>query len=162
MIKDESGNFSIRLMCKLLSVSVSGYYAWKDRAPSARNERDRYLASKIKEIFDDEKSRAGAPRITRRLIKEGESVGKQRVARIMRESGLRAKASRKYKVTTNSNHQLSVAPNLLGQDFSANKANTKWVSDITYSVPGALGEQGCLNEPQIYLKYLATVTGCMH
>ena len=132
MIKDESGNFSIRLMCKLLSVSVSGYYAWKDRAPSARNERDRYLASKIKYIFDDEKSRAGAPRITRRLIKEGESVGKQRVARIMRESGLRAKASRKYKATTNSNHKLPVAPNLLQQDFSAYKANTKWVSDITY------------------------------
>jgi transposase InsO family protein len=119
-------------MCKLLSVSVSGYYAWKDRAPSARNERDRYLASKIKYIFDDEKSRAGAPRITRRLIKEGESVGKQRVARIMRESGLRAKASRKYKATTNSNHKLPVAPNLLQQDFSAYKANTKWVSDITY------------------------------
>ena len=119
-------------MCKSLNVSVSGYYAWLKRKPSARKERDNYLTKKIKSIFEDEKSRAGAPRITQRLNKEGELIGKQRVARLMKENGLRAKASRKYKATTNSNHQLPVAPNLLQQNFTATAANTKWVSDITY------------------------------
>lgn len=132
MIKDESTRFSIKLMCRLLGVSVSGYYAWVDRKPSNRTERNRDLAKKIKAIFDEERSRAGAPRITKRLNNEGERVGKQRVAKIMREQGWRAKASRKFKATTNSNHQLPVAPNLLQQNFCALTPNEKWVSDITY------------------------------
>ena len=119
MIKDGSTRFSIKLMCRLLAVSVSGYYAWAARKPSNRTERNRDLAKKIKAIFDEERSRAGAPRITKRLNNEGERVGKQRVARIMREQGWRAKASRKFKATTNSNHQLPVAPNLLQQNFCA-------------------------------------------
>lgn len=90
------------------------------------------LGAYIKAIFDDEKSRSGAPRITQRLKQAGESVSKHRVARIMRENGWRAKAAKKYKATTNSNHQLPVAPNLLQQNFLAYKADEKWVSDITY------------------------------
>ena len=132
MIKDESKNYSIRLMCRLLNVSVSGYYSWLERKPSKRTSNNMELFDKIKFIFDDEKARVGAPRITKRLNREGNSVGKQRVARIMREHGLRAKASKKFKATTNSNHQLPVAPNLLEQNFNANKPNEKWVSDITY------------------------------
>ena len=108
MIKDGSTRFSIKLMCRLLAVSVSGYYAWATRKPSNRTERNRDLAKKIKAIFDEERSRAGAPRITKRLNNEGERVGKQRVARIMREQGWRAKASRKFKATTNSNHQTRI------------------------------------------------------
>lgn len=132
MIKDETIRFSIKLMCRLLDVSVSGYYAWVDRKPSNRTERNRDLAKKIKAIFDEERSRAGAPRITKRLNNEGERVGKQGVAKIMCEQGWRAKASRKFKATTNSNHQLPVAPNLLQQNFCALTPNEKWVSDITY------------------------------
>lgn len=132
MIKEWSEHFPIRLMCRLLGVSVSGYYAWLTRRPSKRLARDHDLAVKIKHIFDDERSRAGAPRITRRLNQEGEPVGKQRVARIMREQGWRATAAKKFKATTNSNHQLPVAPNLLQQNFNALKPNEKWVSDITY------------------------------
>ena len=132
MIKEESGLFSLKLMCRMLSVSVSGYYAWLNRKPCARKQRDHDLSKKIKAIFDDEKGRAGAPRITRRLNHEGESVGKHSVARIMRKNGWRAKAAKKFKATTNSNHQLSVAPNLLQQNFFAYKPNEKWVSDITY------------------------------
>lgn len=132
MIKEEAKHFSIQLMCRLLSVSVSGYYAWVGRKPSRRTERNRDLAEKIKVIFEEEHSRAGAPRITKRLHCEGERVGRQRVARIMREQGWRAKASKKFKATTNSNHQLPVAPNLLQQNFSAHAPNEKWVSDITY------------------------------
>ena len=132
MIKEETGQFSLRLMCRMLSVSVSGYYAWLDRKPSIRKQRGHELSKKIKAIFDDEKGRAGAPRVTKRLNHEGESVSKHRVARIMRENGWRAKAAKKFKATTNSNHQLPVAPNLLQQNFFASKPNEKWVSDITY------------------------------
>lgn len=132
LIKEESKHYSIRLMCRLLSVSVSGYYSWQNRKPSSRDEQNKYLAEKIKTIFDEEKSRPGAPRIAKRLNNEGERVSQKRVAKIMKENGWRAKAARKYKATTNSNHQLPVADNLLAQNFSANKPNEKWVSDITY------------------------------
>lgn len=119
-------------MCRLLSVSVSGHYNRLNRKPSAREERNRQLAEKIKAIFDDEKSRSGSLRITKRLNHEGESVGRHRVAKIMRSNGWRARAAKKFKATTNSNHQLPVAPNLLQQNFSACQPNQKWVSDITY------------------------------
>jgi len=83
-------------------------------------------------VYAEHKGRAGAPRITKQLRQEGQPVGKNRVARLMRTEQLRAKAARKYKATTNSNHSLPVAPNLLEQDFSADASNRKWVSDITY------------------------------
>lgn len=83
-------------------------------------------------IFDKEKQRTGAVRITKKLKKMGKTAGKNRVARIMRKKGWRAKGARKFKATTNSNHHLPVAPNLLEQNFEANKPNEKFVSDITY------------------------------
>lgn len=132
MIKTQSSQFSLRLMCRLLSVSVSGYYGWRCRKPSRREEYNRQLAIKIKAIFDDEKSRAGALRITKRLNNEGVSVSRHRVAKIMRSNGWRARAAKKFKATTNSNHQLPIAPNLLQQNFLAYQPNEKWVSDITY------------------------------
>lgn len=132
MIKEESTHFSVSLMCRMLSVSMSGYYAGLHRKPSKRKQRNTELMKKIKTIFDDEKGRAGAPRIAQRLKQEGESASKHRVARIMRENGWRAKAAKKFKATTNSNHHLPVAPNLLQQNFIAHKSNEKWVSDITY------------------------------
>ena len=131
MIKTNETHFPVGMMCRLLSVSRSGYYAWKHRPPSGREQSDRLLAAEIKRVFDDEKGRAGAPRIARRLEDEGKSAGRHRVARIMRGNGWRAKAARKYKATTNSKHPLPVAPNLLEQDFSADRPNQKWVSDIT-------------------------------
>lgn len=132
MIKEHSGQFSLRLMCRLLSVSVSGYYDWRERKPSRRDMDNQALTKKIKAIFDEEKSRTGAVRIAKRLNNEGEPVSRHRVAKIMRSNGWRARASKKFKATTNSNHQLPVAPNLLQQNFLAHQPNKKWVSDITY------------------------------
>jgi putative transposase len=86
----------------------------------------------VKRVFSDEKGRPGSPGVVRRLQAEGLSAGRHRVARIMRSNGLRAKAAKKYKATTNSKHTLPVAPNLLEQDFSADRPDQKWVSDITY------------------------------
>jgi transposase InsO family protein len=132
MIKENTERFPVKLMCRLLSVSASGYYDWRDRPPSLRAQENAVLADKIKVIFDKEKSRAGAKRIAKRLNAEGTPVGRHRVAKIMRFKGWRAKAARKFKATTNSNHKLPVAPNLLQQNFSASRPNEKWVSDITF------------------------------
>ena len=131
MITPNENDFPVCMMCSLLSVSRSGYYAWKHRPPSGREQPNQLLAAEIKRVFDDEKGRAGAPRIARRLEDEGKSAGRHRVARIMRDNGWRAKAARKYKATTNSKHSLPVAPNLLEQNFMADRPDQKWVSDIT-------------------------------
>lgn len=132
MIKKYSNHFSIRKMCKMLSVSSSGYYDWKNRKPSKRSIENQKLTVRIKEIFDEEKARVGAERIAKRLRFEKWLVSKRRVGNIMRFNGWRAKAAKKFKATTNSNHKLPVAPNLLNQNFNAVKPNEKWVSDITY------------------------------
>jgi putative transposase len=132
MIQKNKNHFSVRMMCRLLLVSASGYYDWNDRPASLQAKKNTLLATKIKHIFDEEKSRAGAKRIAKRLKADGNPAGRHRVARIMRLYGWRARAARKYKATTNSNHKLPVSPNLLEQNFQANKPNEKWVSDITY------------------------------
>ena len=132
MIKKHAEHFTLRMMCKLLLVSPSGYYDWLDRPLSLRAQENTALADKIKAMFIEERSRAGAKRIAKRLKAEGTTVSRHRVARIMRLNGWRAKAAKKFKATTNSNHKLPVAPNLLQQNFSASKPNEKWVSDITY------------------------------
>jgi transposase InsO family protein len=132
MIKANENQFPISMMCRMVSVSRSGYYRWKHRPLSNRSQATQWLTTEVKRIFDDEKGRPGSPRITVRLQEEGKSASRHRVARIMRSNGWRAKAAKKYKATTNSNHALPVAPNLLGQDFEADSPDQKWVSDITY------------------------------
>jgi len=124
--------FDIVMMCRALEVSKSGYYDWKKRGVSSRSTSTRLLDAEILQQFTLEKGRAGAPRLTKRLKKAGIACSKNRVARRMRSLGLRAKAAKKFKATTNSNHSLPTAPNLLKQDFNALAPNQKWVSDITY------------------------------
>ena len=132
MIKEHSDFYPVRMMCQLLSVSSSGYYEWLNHKPSVRAKCNKGLTEQIKQLFAANHSRAGAIRITRELKANGTAVGRHRVARLMRLDGLRAKAAKKFKATTNSNHTLPVAPNLLEQDFSASQPNKKWVTDITY------------------------------
>lgn len=126
-IKAHEGLFQIRLMCRVLSVSASGYYAWRHRKPSRRSQRRLALDAAVREAFDAERSRAGAPRLSKQL-----KTGRRQVAESLRRQGLRAKAARKFKATTNSAHTLPVAENLLKQDFSAQLPNQVWVGDITY------------------------------
>lgn len=127
MIHSHEGQFAVRMMCRVLQVSPSGYYHWQDRAPSSQAQARAQLDAEVQQAFVAEKGRAGAPRLSRRL-----KVGRHQVAQSLRRQGLRAKGARKYKATTNSNHHLPVAPNLLNQDFSAARPNQKWVCDITY------------------------------
>ena len=132
MIQRHEGQYAVILMCRVLTVSRSGYYGWRGRPPSDREQANVRLAADVQRIYTEHKGRTGAPRITKHLREEGQAVGKNRVASVMQAERLRAKAARKYKATTNSNHNLPVAPNLLKQDFAAARPNCKWVSDITY------------------------------
>ena len=118
-------------MCRLLSVSTSGYYDWLNRPESKSQQISQALEKKIKAVFDEEKQRAGSPRITKRLHAQGCRVGHNQVARLMRKNGWRARSARKFKASTNCNHRLPVAPDLLQQNFSAAQTDEKWVSDIT-------------------------------
>lgn len=131
-IRSHEQQFRVRMMCAVLRVPPSGYYEWRGRAPSQRAQRRAQLDARVQAAFAAEKGRVGAPRLSRRLKKQGDGAGRHQVAQSMRRQGLRAKGARKYKATTNSKHSLPVAPNLLEQDFSAERPNQKWVSDITY------------------------------
>lgn len=125
-MKAHEGEFRVRLMCRVLSVSPSGYYAWRSRKPSKRAQTRAVLDTQVKAGFAARKGRDGSPRLSRRL-----GVGRRQVAESLRRQGLRAKAAKKFKATTNSNHTLPVAENLLQQDFTAQRPNQVWVGDIT-------------------------------
>jgi putative transposase len=116
----------------MLLLERSGYYAWLNRKPSKRLQANEILDEKIVSIFKKHRSRYGAPRIADELHAEREICGKNRVKRRMKHLGIRAKGKRKFKVTTDSKHNLPVAPNLLNRDFSASETNQKWVGDISY------------------------------
>ena len=126
-MKAHETEFTVRLMCRVLSVSPSGYYDWRKRAASNRALARAALDAQVKAEFEIRKGRAGAPRLSRHLRRS-----RRQVAQSLRRQGLRAKAARKYKATTNSNHTLPVAENLLQQDFTAQRPNQVWVGDITY------------------------------
>jgi transposase InsO family protein len=120
-------------MCKTLEVSRSGLYAWLGRQESDRARKDRRLSALICGIFQESRGTYGAPRIFQTLRKRDVRCGRKRVARLMKTAGLRPKTRRRFRVkTTDSRHGHPIAPDLLGQDFSAGGANEAWVSDITY------------------------------
>jgi transposase InsO family protein len=131
-IDDHQQAFPITLMCRVLEVSRSGYYDWRKREPSARKMADEVLLALIRLHHKKSRGYYGSPRIYQVLQKEGVRCGRKRVARLMREAGLRARQKRRYKVTTQSNHHLPVAPNLLDQTFTAERPDAIWLSDITY------------------------------
>ncbi len=132
MIKENSHEYSIRTMCRVLKVSASGYYHWLSKPITKRKQRNNFLSEKIEFYFLKGNRRAGYRRIARRLKKGGILVSVKHVAKLMKAKSLRAKAARKFKATTNSKHSLPVGPNLLEQNFEANIPNHKWVCDITY------------------------------
>lgn len=135
MFMDQNaGNFRVTTMARVLKVSRSGFYRWRERQqqPSPRQEEQRRLDEAVKEAFERKKSRYGSPRLTLDLAEAGHQHDRKTVANSLRRQGLRAKAAKKFKATTNSNHDLPVAPNLLNQDFTATAPNQKYVGDITY------------------------------
>ncbi len=124
--------FSVTEMCKVMWVSVSGYYAWRKRPESRRKCEDRELGNNIIELFHTSKKRYGSVRIHESLKKQGKFIGRNRVIRLMRENGLHAVAKRKYKATTDSKHSMPIAENKLNQNFNVDIPNTVYAGDITY------------------------------
>lgn len=122
----------MRVMCRVFGFAPSTYYGWERNQQSEHAIRDVELFGAIRRIFAKFRGRYGAPRIQAELAGEGIGVSRKRVARLMREAGLKAKGKRKYKPTTDSNHALPVAPNLLQRDFHTDRPDAVWVSDITY------------------------------
>ena len=133
LIEDHRDIWPVRVMCEALSVSPSGYYAWRSRPDSPRKIANRALLVDIRRVHAQHHERYGAPRVHAELRAEGQTVSRKRVERVMRRHGLRARAARRYRVcTTDSKHCLPVAANLLEQNFVADQPNQVWLADITY------------------------------
>jgi transposase InsO family protein len=125
--------FSLKRMSKVLGVSRSGYYAWKGRSPSMREQADEVLLVDIRAAYQKSRKTYGSPRIHADLRRQGHFCGRNRVARLMRQYQIVArKASRHPPRTTQQHPGDRIAPNLLNREFSAAFPNQKWVSDITY------------------------------
>jgi putative transposase len=122
----------VALMCRVLGVSRSGYYAWRKRPPSAAEIRREDLTQEITTIHEEVKGRYGSPRIHAELVAQGQACSVNFVAKLMREAGIAAKTKRKFRQTTDSNHSMPVAQNVLDREFDPEEPNASWVCDITY------------------------------
>lgn len=123
-------------MCRILGVSRSGYYKSQASGHSPRKQANTVLAPQIKEIFEESRQTYGIMRIQAILRSKGLHIGKNRISRLMRESGCNVKSRRKFKATTYSKHTRPVSPNILQQKFSVTTPNTVWTGDVTYVQTG--------------------------
>lgn len=134
-IRELSARYGVRRLCRLLSVSSSGYYAWRNRLPSRRSRQDAELLTLIRTLYSLGRGVYGYRRVYARL-QTPFACGRDRVARLMRQDGLRGKVRRRFKTTTQSQHARPVAPNLLAQTFHAAGVDQTWLADITYIPTG--------------------------
>jgi putative transposase len=132
-VREHRRRWPVHVMCRVLRVSRSGFYAWRRRTPSRRARRETELINKIRKVHQDSRGLYGYPRAHRALLIDGEAVSRNTVARLMRKAKIRAKRRKRYVPrTTDSRHQQPVADNLLQRDFAAPAPNRKWLADITY------------------------------
>jgi len=122
----------VRMMCRLLRVSASGYYAWRTRPECARTRQDRELMPMIRRIFEASNGVYGSPRVHAELMARGVTAGRNKIARLMRLERLRGCPKRRFRVTTQRDPTHPAAKNLLQQNFTAKQPNQRWASDITY------------------------------
>ena len=151
-IEHRQDQYSVRMMCRQLGVSASGYYAWRKRPESLRTKSDRELLPRIKQIHAESKGVYGSPRITAELASEGYRVGRNRVARLMRLERLKGCPKRHYRATTQRNLAHRAAKDLLKRDFTAEQPNQRWVADITYIAT---------NQGNIYLAVVMDLYSCL-
>jgi len=136
-IDDHQEEWPVRVMCDVLGVSASGYYAWRCRPESARAASNLNLLADVRRLNAQHRGRYGSPRMHAALRAEGRGVSRGRIERLMRRHGIRAAASRRFRpVTTDSHHGLPVAPNLIEQRFVASAPNQVWLADLTYVPTG--------------------------
>jgi putative transposase len=131
-ISAEKASTPVAVLCRLLDVSRSGFYAWEERGPSASSVADEQLAVRIAAIHKASGGRYGSPKVHAELVAEGIAVSRKRVARIMAELGLASLRKRRFKATTDSKHKLPVAENVLDRKFEVDAPDVAWVTDITY------------------------------
>jgi putative transposase len=131
-IQEHDRRYPIRLMCRALAVSPAGYYAWRSRPESHRAVSARTLLSAIRVIHQESRETYGSPSIWDALLKQGHGVGEHRVARLMRQHGIRAKTVKKWRATTQSHHRFPVAANTLNRQFTVEYPNRVWAGDLTY------------------------------
>ena len=139
-IAAEKAHHAITILCRCLQVRRSGFYAWCHRAESARARDDRRLKVLIPASFTEGRGYYGSPRVHDDLTEWKERVSRKRVIRLMQEEGLTARVRKRYKVTTDSDHDQPIAANLLQQDFTADRPNQRWVGDTTELVIGEHGK----------------------
>lgn len=137
-IKKHCDEFTIQSACETLAVSTSGYYDWRDRKPSKRQERHQRLTTKIKDVFEKSHKIYGHRKVHGELQKQAVVCSLETVRKIMQTQELHPQPPRKFVITTDSNHNFEIAENLLARDFEADRPNQKWVADITY-IPTASG-----------------------
>lgn len=137
-MRNHAREHKVARLCRALSVSRSGYYAWLRRGPTRRAARDDELLAQIRQAHASSRRTYGSPRVHAELRARGTRCSRKRVARLMRSAGLSARRPRRAVRTTDSRHSLPVAANLLGRDFSAEAPDLRWAADITY-VPTAEG-----------------------
>jgi putative transposase len=131
-IEGHRQEFPTRLMCRALEVSTGGYYQWRRRPPSARQERSEALAAEIKVIHQEVKARYGSPPIHAELVARGEPCCVNTVAKLMRRLGVAARTRRKSRCTTDSNHDRPIAENIADRESEPEAANQVWAAEITY------------------------------
>jgi putative transposase len=131
-IASKKAQYPVRMLCELLEVSRSGYYAWVDRPTPRKKILDALLVLEIKAALVRGRGAYGSPRVHLELRARGIRVGKKRVERLMRENGLEARQKRRFVNTTDSHHELPIAPNVLDRNFDVQAANMTWVGDVTY------------------------------
>jgi putative transposase len=132
LIEDQREAFPVRVLCDVMGVSPAGYYAWRGRPESPRKAANRTLLAEIRRVHLAHRGRYGAPRIHAALHAEGHATSRSRVERLMRHHGIRAITPRRFRVcTTDSHHDLPIAPNRLGQKFAADRPHQVWLADIT-------------------------------
>ncbi|MFM7259818.1 MAG: IS3 family transposase [bacterium] len=139
-IQAEKADVPVATLCRILKVSRSGFYAWCERPESEHAKQDRQLGLRVRALFDASKQRYGSPRIWEDLVEEDIHVSRNRVVRLMQEQGLMARARKRFKSTTMSDHDQPVAVNLLNREFVADAPNQRWVGDTTEFVVGASGK----------------------
>lgn len=131
-IRVEKAFYPLTVLCRVLEVSRSGYYAFAQRGPSKRETTDRLLVFEIRQAHQRSRRTYGSPRIHRELRAQNRRVGRKRIARLMHEEGIVGRRRRRFCRTTDSDHGLPVAENTLDRRFEASEPNQAWVADITY------------------------------
>lgn len=131
-IRSQRTLYRVVVMCRVLEVSKSGYYDWLDRPESRRAIRHRYLLTRIRQAYIENRNVYGAPRIHAELVDRGERVGKNTIAYLMRRNRIQSKVHKRFVTTTDSKSTRHPAANVLAGDFKPARANEKWASDVTY------------------------------